>query len=252
MPNHVIDALQFQKLPELDSFFNRDPFLQIKLDESDRTRLMLDSGYLYNITTSFWRILQVKNLLAGKENNTDYCNFLTESFLSACKSCTDYMAGAVNHFLSLGKQKNQIRIESEGFIQAIEQKFAPKSKQCGSCVRNQHNWAKSQIYPYRNILHHKGDMSATVMVGNDLELITCCVPIPDLFDFVSIEREMNGFPNYTSYLIDKNLIRLPNILTGDRGDSDKYYPITNFFNDWQKKMHDLLICFSSTIVIFQA
>jgi|GEM_PF-2416779 len=260
MPNHVIDALQFQKLLTLDSFFNRDPFLLIKLDESDKTKLMLDSGYLHNITTSFWRILQVTDLLAGKEGDTDYCNFLMESFLSAFKSCTDSMAGALNHFLSLGKEDGAIAIEKESFIQAIEQKMQKNEKKSEACIWTYHLWAKNQIYPYRNILHHKGDMSSAVMIGSDLKLITCCVPVPDpfnfevpdLFNFKVIAKEMNGYPNYTSYLIDKNPIRLPNILTGDKGDSDKYYSIGDFFREWQQKMHDLIICFSSTIVTFQS
>lgn len=239
MSTPIIDSLHYKKFPELDPYFNSAIFNSINISSADKTTTMMDAGYVENFTIKFWRLLQINKLLSGKKGDTDYCDFLLEIFLNQTLSCTDALATCLNHFLQLGLSGQKLAIQNEDFLKKIKQKIFgfPDIAKIESC----HDWTKIKLYPYRNIVHHMGESSGYVEMSKDNRSVECCLTLKDNeWDFVAMRQNLKNYPSHTAWLITTNNMNLPNLITGSRGDAHKYIRIDTFFNEWVKKVFELI------------
>lgn len=239
MNTPIIDSLHYKKLPELDPYFNSALFNSIIISTADKTATMIDSGYLANMTIKFWRLLQINKLLIEKKGDTDYCDFLLEIFLNQTLSCTDTLATCLNHFLRLGLSGQKLAIQNEDFLKKLEQKLSgfPDIAKLASS----HEWTKIKLYPYRNIVHHMGESSGYVQMSNNNRTVECCLTLKESeWDFVSMRQDLKNYPSHTAWLIATTNMNLPNIITGSTGDAHKYIRIDTFFEEWIKKIFEVI------------
>ena len=160
----VIRALQFNNnLPELKKYFNKEPFTQIKFDATSKKTIMIDSGYTYNLTTKFWRVLKTIELIKTHKNNIHMSNYLLEVFTSQCLAFIDILARWVKHFLKIeGLKMRQLSVHNDKFIEKFINKLSNDSH--NKQIQEYHAWSKDKLYPYRNILHHMGELSGSVLL----------------------------------------------------------------------------------------
>ena len=120
MSQTLINSLNYPKHSELEPYFNSSLLNSIIISENKKMAV-LDSGYLSNLTTRFWRLLQINKLLPSKITDTEYCNFLLEIFLNQALSCTDILATCLNHFIKMGLSGQKLSIHEERFLEKLEQ-----------------------------------------------------------------------------------------------------------------------------------
>lgn len=247
MNNLLINSLHYRKYPELEPYFNSEPFNSIIISTVDKRATMLDNGYIANLTIKFWRLLQISKLLATKKGDTDYCDFLLEVFLNQALSCTDTLATTLNHFLQLQLSGQKLAVQNEGFIIKLKQTIS--GFQDIEKIDSANTWVRDKLYPYRNIVHHMGESSGYVQMTNDNLSVECCLTLKeDEWDFVTMRQDLKTYPSHTAFLIASNTINLPNIITGATGDAHKYIRIDDFFDVWTNKIFDLIKTFISAQV----
>jgi hypothetical protein len=245
-----IDSLHYKKHPELDPYFNSTLFNSIIISTVDKTATMMDSGYLSNLTIKFWRLLQINKLLKLKKGDADYCDFLLEIFLNQSLSCTDTLATCLNHFLKLGLSGSKLAIHKEDFLKELKHKLSgfPDVAKLESC----HDWIKTKLYPYRNIVHHMGESSGYVQMSKDNRTVECCLTLKESeWDFVAMRKELKNYPSHTAWLIATNNMNLPNIITGSNGDEHKYLRIDTFFDEWIRKVFEVIEIHIEGLVWYQ-
>lgn len=250
MNDPLIDSLHYRNHPELEPYFNSEPFHSIIISSVDKKATMMDSGYISNLTIKFWRLLQINKLLATKKGDSDYCDFLLEVFLNQALSCTDALATTLNHFLQLQLSGQKLAIQNEVFIKKLKQTIS--GFQDMAKIDSANVWVRDKLYPYRNIVHHMGESSGYVQMATDNLSIECCLTLKeDEWDFVTIRQDLKTYPSHTAFLIATDTINLPNIITGATGDAHKYTRIDGFFDEWINKIFELIKTFISGQVWYQ-
>ncbi len=250
MNNPIIESLHYKKHSELEIYFNSEPFNSIIISSGDKIATMLDCGYISNLTIKFWRLLQIKKMLATKKSDTDFCDFLLEIFLNQALSCTDTLATCLNHFLQLRLSGQKLAIQNETFIKEFKQKVTDFPDI--AMIDSTHVWVKEKLYPYRNIVHHMGESSGYVEMNKDNLSVECCLTLKeDEWDFVTMRQDMKTYPSHTAFLIATETINLPNIITGAAGDAHKYIRIDDFFDDWSNKIYNLIKVFITGQIWYQ-
>lgn len=241
----VIDAPQFNNLPELEKYFNTFPLTKIKFDAICSRKIMMDSGYTHNLTTRFWRALKTAELIEIHKTNIHMSTFLLEVFTNQCLSFTDILATWINHFLNLKLKGQNLSIHRKKFIEKFKNTLLDKTQ--SKKIDKYYNWSHSKLYSLRNILHHMGEVSGIVniTVSRDLKwnIEHVCVPKEDEWDFAALRKELAEYPSQTAYQIATNQINHVNILTGDPGDSHKYENIVDFTAKWIDKIYDIATLF---------
>lgn len=244
MNNTLIGSLQYKEHHELESYFNSEPFNSIIISTIDKTQTMMDSGYISNLTTKFWRLLQINKMLSSKKGNSAYCDFLLEIFLNQALSCTDTLATCINHFLQLNLSGQKLAIQNDAFLKELKLKifdFPDIAK-----IDSMHRWVKDKLYPYRNIVHHMGEPSGYVQMNQDDFSVECCLTLKeDEWDFTTMRQDLKTYPSHTAFLIATNTINLPNLITDETGDAHKYIRIDTFFDDWTNKIFEIIKVFIS-------
>jgi len=250
MNNTLIDLFNYKKHPELEPYFNSEPFNSIIISSIDKTQTMMDSGYISNLTIKFWRLLQIKKMLSTKKGDSDHCDFLLEIFLNQALSCTDTLATSINHFLQMKLSGQKLAIQNEAFLKELKLKisdFPDITK-----IDSTHAWVKDKLYPYRNIVHHMGESSGYVQLNKDNLSVECCLTLKEEeWDFATMRQDLKTYPSHTAFLIATNTINLPNIITGATGDAHKYIRIDTFFDDWTNKIFEIIKVFISVQIWYQ-
>ena len=235
--------------PELSDFFNKEPFSDIKL-ASEKKQLMFDSGFISNVSMRFWRLLQIRKMIGEKVSDTDHCDFLLELFLNQCLSCTDIVASFANHFLQLDLRNRSLSFHGEKFYSTITDNISAYTK--FTSIEELHLWVKNILYPYRNFVHHNGDARGCVRVDErTLKVIDCYVLDDQHWNFSEIRSQMEGHPSHTASEVVNNKMKLPNILTGDKGDTNKFISISTFSSRWVDKVYELIETMFGAVVWFQ-
>ncbi len=238
----VHQALQYDyNLKELKGYFNINPFIDIKFDDTSKLNTMLDSGYTYNVTTKFWRILQSLKDIKENKSHIQKSSYYLEVFTNQCLGCTDVIATWTNHFLKLGIKGTNLSIHKTIFINKVKECL--NTIEFNTELDHWNEWTQKKLYPYRNIIHHMGELSGLVRVDNNHNVIDNLVPNERDWDFEQIRNDLKEFPSHTAWQIATNNINLPNIITGDKGDSHKYIPITEFCEDWKNKIFEIITLF---------
>jgi len=248
----LIDSLNYKKHPELEKYFDSSIFKAIKISKTDKKKIMLESGYVSNITMKFWRLLEVNNLLRDRDRSLsiENCDFLLEVFLNQALSCTDTLATCINYYMQLNLKKGNLAIQSDKFIEELRKKI-PEFPEFLT-LEHYHNWTKEKLFPYRNIVHHMGEPSGLVELSEDGKTIKSCLyPKPEEWDFVKMRKEMENYPSHTAMMIDMEMFNGPNLITGDRGDEDKYIKINIFFENWIEEIHKLIEVYVQGLVWYQ-
>ncbi len=169
-------------------------------------------------------------------------SFLLEVFTNQCLSCTDLLATWVNHFLNLSLRGGKLSIHNKAFIKTFKGKLSDNSND--SQIDAFHEWTKNKLYPYRNIIHHMGEISSWI----SLQQSFTAVPKESGWDFVQMREDLKGYPSHTAFLIATNTINPPNIITGDAGDSHKYEPICDFAENWKNQVYEMIKFFVEIVV----
>ncbi len=251
MTNYLRESFWFNRLPELKQYFDRPPFTELSHSD-ERQERMLDCGFIGNFSMRFWRLLKVNSLLQDKKTDDIYSDFLLENYLNSVLACADAMATTINHFLRLDFKGADVSLQKTRFIQKVKEVLQAKGITPSPCLDICHEWVKNEVFPYRNIVHHMGGISTYAAINSHDNSFACSlVPRIEAFNFSQMKKDMTGYPSHTAWLIVHNQIRIPNYLTGDRGDADKYYPIDQFFSEWIDKTYNLILCFTEMIVSYQ-
>lgn len=250
MNNPLIDSLLYKKYSELEINFNSEPFNSIIISSVDKKAIMMDCGYISNLTIKFWRLIQIKKMLATKKGDSDYCDFLLEIFLNQALSCTDTLATTLNHFMQMKLSGQKLAIQNETFIKDYKLKITGFPDI--ALIDSAHTWVKEKLYPYRNIVHHMGESSGYVEMSKDNLSVECCLTLKeDEWDFLTMRQDLKTYPSHTAFLIATNTINLPNIITGATGDAHKYIRIDDFFDDWSNKIYNIIKLFITGQVWYQ-
>lgn len=89
-----------------------------------------------------------------------------------------------------------------------------------------------------------GELSGAISMDRSF----VAVPKENEWDFVQLRRDLKGYPSQTAFQIATNSIKLPNMLTGDPGDSHRYENIVDFAVGWRNKLHDMATLFVEIVV----
>ena len=242
MDSAVHQALQYDyNLKELKGYFDRSPFTDIIFDNSSKLTVMMDSGYTYNITTKFWRILQSLEDVKVDKSHIQKSSYNLEVFTNRCLGCTDMIATWTNHFLQLGLKGPSLSIHKSNFINKVKESL--DTGEFNDELDQWNEWTLKNLYPYRNIIHHMGELSGTVQLNNEHKVIDNLVPSESDWDFEQIRNDLREYPSHTAWKIATNNIDLPNIITGHKGDTHKYTPISEFCEDWKDKVFEIITLF---------
>ena len=247
MKQRVTEALQFNNnLTELKEYFDKKPFNNIKFDDETSFKIMMDSGYTHNLTTKFWRILKTLELIEVNKAHIPMSVYLLEVFTNQCLSFTDILATWVNHFLNLGLNGASLSTHNDRFVEKFKNRLTNNSYD--SRIDIHHEWSKTKLYPYRNIIHHMGELSGAISMDRSF----VAVPKETEWDFVQLRKDLKGYPSQTAFQIATNTIKLPNIITGDPGDSHRYENIVDFALGWRNKLYDMVTLFVEIVVSEQS
>lgn len=93
MDQTVIEALQFNNnLSDLKGYFDKKPFIDLEFNMDTPQKTMIDSGYTYNLTTKFWRVLKTAELIEANKTDIPMSDYLLEVFTNQCLAFTDILA----------------------------------------------------------------------------------------------------------------------------------------------------------------
>ena len=244
----LIDSLQYRKHVELEPYFNTDLFNSIIISNQNPKQIMIEAGYLSNVITRFWRLLQTEKLLNSKKGDSDYCDFLLETFLNQASSCSDNLATCLNYFLNLNLSGSKLALHNEQYINRLKESITgfPDIVE----IDFYHNWVKEKLYPYRNIVHHMGEASGYVEMSADYRSIVCCLTLKEEeWNFVEMRQNLKAFPSHTAWQIATN--NFPNTVDGSAEQANKYIRIDTFFKNWIEKVYNLIKKFVEAMVWFQ-
>lgn len=231
--NHFL----INRLPELSVYFDKPIFQNISFHNDDKQKIMLQDGYTKNLVIKFWRVLTISTQLETNKTNSDISDLLMEVFTNQCLGCTDILASWLNYFLDLNLKGPSVSFHNKKFITKLETNIADKN--LSEQIKELHNWICDKLYPYRNILHHKGELSSCI----DFHTNEICYPNENDWDFKEIKNQLNDYPSHTSWLIATNNFNGPTVQNPQQGDGHKYISVSEFKDNWVNKVYNL-ICLS--------
>ncbi len=242
----IHQALQYDyNLKELKGYFDKSPFVDITFNDLSNLTIMMDSGYTYNLTSKFWRILQSLEDVKKYRGNIQKSTYNLEVFTNFCLGCTDMVASWTNHFLQLGLKGNVLSIHNLKFISKVKESI--NTREFDEELDNWNQWTRKNLYPYRNIIHHMGELSGHVILDNKHKVIDNLVPSENDWDFEQLREDLKEYPSQTAWEIATDKVDLPNIIKGHKGDGHKYTPISYFCEDWKNKVFEIITLFVTIV-----
>lgn len=244
----IESAWQTDTYPELKDYFDSEPFQNVRPKSDDNIDKMFSEGHIRNVSMKFRRLLESGVLLHQKGNPDSKLSAL-EAFINQNNALTDVLAAAVCYFCDITGVRPRA-LNNEDLNNTLKEKLGSLDIDYNSSKMDEYyTWIIEELYPYRNIVHHLGDTNTWTSDGNDV-----FIPDPEKYEMKEILEEMRrgNYPDMTSYLIANDLLVLPNILTGEKGDGERSMSPEDLSSRWIEKTHNLLIFYIDLVVKYQS